>query len=343
MFQSFKMRSLFLFLPAVAILLTFQIISSGQPSSTATVNIRSTPTQPLPPLALSPEITPVAPTVSADHPPTSAKKQPQKVITQKHPPTAKPESSKNKANSRPYTAPAIEIRVKVSQGNNLAIAGSTSANIIDGNGQVLEPLPPSEAVQITAHNSIILFQEVQIPSSLRIEPTDGGAVFVGERWYRGKLLLIAQGNKLLAVNYVDLEQYLLSVVGSEMSAAAPMEALKAQAVAARSYALVHTFRPANQWFDVTSSERHQAYKGIATEYNTTHQAVGETAGEILSSQGGVVESLYGATQAIVDKAHKGVGMSQNGAYAYAAQGYDYRQILGVYYPGVAIARLESKQ
>ena len=55
-----------------------------------------------------------------------------------------------------------------------------------------------------------------------------------------------------------------------------------------------------------------------------------------------MESLYAATQAIVDRAHKGAGMSQTGAYAYAAQGYDYRQILGVYYPGVVIARLESK-
>jgi stage II sporulation protein D len=94
---------------------------------------------------------------------------------------------------------------------------------------------------------------------------------------------------------------------------------------------------------VTAGERHQAYKGIATEYNTTHQAVGETAGEILSYKGGVVESLYAATQEVVDKAHNGVGMSQNGAYAYANQGYDYRQILGVYYPGVAIALLEEKR
>ena len=113
MFQSFKMRNLVWFLPAVVIPLTFQIISSGQPSSTATVNIRSTPTQPLPPLALSPEITPVAPTVSADHPPTSAKKQPQKVIPQKHPPKAKTESTENKVNTRPYNAPAIEIRVAI--------------------------------------------------------------------------------------------------------------------------------------------------------------------------------------------------------------------------------------
>ncbi len=62
------------------------------------------------------------------------------------------------------------------------------------------------------------------------------------------------------------------------------------------------------------------------------------AGQILSYQGGVVESLYGATQAIVDRAHKGVGMSQTGAYTYATQGYDYRQILGIYYPGAEIAR-----
>jgi peptidoglycan hydrolase-like amidase len=53
-----------------------------------------------------------------------------------------------------------------------------------------------------------------------------------------------------------------------------------------------------------------------------------------------VESLYGATQAIVDKAHKGVGMSQTRAYA--NQGYDYRQILGTYYPGVEIARVEAR-
>lgn len=97
---------------------------------------------------------------------------------------------------------------------------------------------------------------MQSPTPLWIDPTKGGAVFVSNNWYRNKLLLIAQGNNLLAINYVGLEEYLLSVVGSEMSAAAPMEALKAQAVATRSYALVHTFRPANGWFDVTSGERH---------------------------------------------------------------------------------------
>ena len=311
------MRSLFWFLPAVVIPLACLQLSSRQLFSTATVN---TSRQPLPSLTLLPQITPVASTANAQKPLTSAKKPPQKVIAPKQPPKAKAQSSKSKVNTHPYIAPAIEIRVAVSQNiDKLAIAqartqgfaSSTTANIMDGNGQRLEQLPPSQAFQVSASGSSIAFQEVQIPSALWIEPSKGGAVFVGNSWYRGKLLLVAQGNKLLAINHVGLEEYLLSVVGSEMSAAAPTEALKAQAVAARSYALVHTFRPANGWFDVTASERHQAYKGIATEYNTTHQAVGETSGQILSYQGGVVESLYAATQAIVDRAHKGSGMSQN--------------------------------
>ncbi len=335
------MRKIVWFLPAIAIPVVCLLLFSEQPSSESEVPI---PQPFLPPVTLRSQIAPVTPTANAPHPPTSAKKPPQKVIAQKHLSKAKARRKKNKTTARPYTAPAIEIRVAVAQNvSSLAIASSTKANVTDGNRQSLELLSPGQSFQISASDSNILFQNWQVPSFLWIEPTEGGAVFVGNNWYRGKLLLIAQDNKLLAINYVDLEQYLLSVVGSEMSAAAPIEALKAQAVAARSYALVHTFRPANQWFDVTSGERHQAYKGIATEYDTTHQAVTETTGEVLSSQGGVVESLYAATQAIVDKAHKGAGMSQNGAYAYANQGYDYRQILGAYYPGVVIALLESKR
>lgn len=75
-------------------------------------------------------------------------------------------------------------------------------------------------------------------------------MYVGDRWYRGKLLVVAQGDKQASVNHVSLEQYLASVVGSFRSAAAPLEALKAQAIAARSYALVHTFRPASSLYDL---------------------------------------------------------------------------------------------
>ena len=275
------------------------------------IDIRPTPQLLLPPLTAPPQPTPALPEVKTSQVRTPTKKQAKKVIAQKYPPKTKAKSSKSKETTRPYIAPAIEIRVAVFQNiSSIAIASSTEANIVQVNGQSLEPLSPGQSFRAVASNSTILFQSWQTPSPVWIKPTDSGAVFIGDRWYRGKLLLIAQGNQLLAINYVDLEQYLLSVVGSEMSAAAPIEALKAQAVAARSYALVHTFRNANEKYDLGNDERHQAYKGIATEYNTTHQAISETAGQILSYQGGVVESLYAATQAIVDKAHKGSGISQ---------------------------------
>ena len=91
---------------------------------------------------------------------------------------------------------------------------------------------------------------------------------------------------------------------------APLEALKAQAIAARSYALVHRVRPASAWYNLGANERWQVYKGLHREYNTTHQAVNQTAGQILSYQGGIVESLYAASDEIVVKAHGGVGMRE---------------------------------
>jgi peptidoglycan hydrolase-like amidase len=98
-------------------------------------------------------------------------------------------------------------------------------------------------------------------------------------------------------------------------------------------------RPANAWFHLGNTQRWQVYKGIRSEYQSTHQAVNATAGQILSYKGGVVESLYAATDEIVAWAHGGRGMSQTGAYKLAEKGLVYQQILGNYYPGVGLARL----
>jgi SpoIID/LytB domain protein len=127
-----------------------------------------------------------------------------------------------------------------------------------------------------------------------------------------------------------------------MHPTANINALKAQAVAARSYALVHIIRPASRWYNLGDNQRWQVYKGISTEYNTTQQAVNETNNKILSRQGGVVESLYASTEEIVNRAHGGSGMSQTGAYKLAEAGYNYQQILGYYYPGVEVATLVRK-
>ncbi|GBF79849.1 SpoIID/LytB domain-containing protein [Aphanothece sacrum] len=239
-----------------------------------------------------------------------------------------------------YQPPPLEIRVAILRDEAVTTIGTSGQAIItDRNGKQLQVLSGNQGLSVQPNGTSLSLENASLPGVVWIQPTQGSLVYVGDRWYRGKILLVSQGNSLLAVNYVDLEHYLYSVVGSEMHANAPTEALKAQAIAARSYALVHMIRPASSWYDLGNTQRWQVYKGLKSEYNTGHHAVGETAGQILSHGGGVVESLYASTDDIVASAHGGRGMSQTGAYELAKQGYDYQQILDHYYPGVGLARL----
>ncbi|WP_107667475.1 SpoIID/LytB domain-containing protein [Cyanothece sp. BG0011] len=258
------------------------------------------------------------------------------------PPSPSPPSSPKALAPAPvdYQPPPLEIRVAILRdAPNTTIGVSGQGIVSDRHNQQLKTLSGSQGWNVTPNGGSLSLGGQSLPGVVWVQPTEGSLIYVGDRWYRGKILLVSQGNSLLVVNHVNFEQYLYSVVGSEMHANAPTEALKAQAIAARSYALVHMIRPASAWYDLGNTQRWQVYKGLNSEYNTGHHAVRSTKGQILSHQGGVVESLYAATDEIVARAHKGRGMSQIGAYELARKGYDYQQILDHYYPGVGLARL----
>jgi len=161
--------------------------------------------------------------------------------------------------------------------------------------------------------------------------------------YAGRLFVVAEAGRLTLVNHLPLETYVASVVGSEMPSSWSMEALRAQAVAARSYALAHMARPANRHWHLGDNTRWQAYQGLQTSTERTRQAVASTAGMILSYQGAIVESLYAATREISLEAHGqlGASMSQHGAQELAEQGRRYNEILGHYYQGASLARLRT--
>ncbi len=268
---------------------------------------------------------------------------PSKAVT-KHPTVKQNQTQTLPVSYNQSAATQLEIRVAVLRdGASTTIASSTSAFILDRDGKVLQTIAAGEGLSVIPNAGGLSIGNHNLPPVVFVKPSNNGLVYLGDRWYRGKMLLVSQGSSLLAVNYVDLESYLYSVVGSEMHANAPMQALKAQAIAARSYALVHMIRPANPWFHLGNTQRWQVYKGLASEYNTSQQAVNATAGQILSYKGGVVESLYAATDEIVSRAHGGRGMSQTGAYELARNGYDHQQILSYYYPGVGLAQLVLQQ
>lgn len=171
----------------------------------------------------------------------------------------------------------------------------------------------------------------------------GGTLSVNGTPYAGRLRLIREGSGLLVVNHLPLETYVASVVGAEMPSSWEMEALRAQAVAARSYALAHMARPASRHWHLGDTTRWQAYRGAASSNSRTRQAVASTAGLILSYQGGIVESLYAANRQITLEAHGhlGASMSQHGAQDLALQGLRYNEILGRYYQGASLARLKA--
>ena len=171
----------------------------------------------------------------------------------------------------------------------------------------------------------------------------GGSVLVNGRAYEGTIHLLNRGNGWLAINQINLERYVASVVGAEMPSHWNGEALKAQAVAARSYGLVHMLRPANSDWNLGDTTRWQAYAGRTSSNKSTIQATEATRGLVLSFKGGLVESLYAATQEISDEAHGhlGASMSQHGAQALAQQGLRFNEILGRYYAGASLARIKS--
>ena len=113
-----------------------------------------------------------------------------------------------------------------------------------------------------------------------------GLVMCNKSWYRGNLLITTNKDKenITIVNNVDLEDYLFSVVPSEIPSSWQMEALKAQSVAARSYALGYLGRRKNKGYDLESTVEDQVYRGVSSEKESTSQAVKETKGSILTEK-----------------------------------------------------------
>jgi stage II sporulation protein D len=111
--------------------------------------------------------------------------------------------------------------------------------------------------------------------------------------YRGKIVVSRDGKKLQVVDTVGLESYLKGVVPSEMPSNWSPEALKAQAVAARSYALANLTKGRD--FDLYGDTRDQVYGGIAAESTNASAAVDATRGQVVLYNGKVADTLFSST------------------------------------------------
>ncbi len=274
-------------------------------------------------------------------------------------------------NSSPSYAIKIGVIVGASQ---IGIGSSNATSIIDANtnktvckvdamkGYEIIPYKNTMAIRLNGK-----FYQIY-SDNIVLKPAKGGFVNAKRKWYRGFLRVQNKGNKLTVINDVGLEDYIKGVVPSEMPSSWEMEALKAQAIAARSYALANLGKRANLGFDLKDTPEDQAYGGASAETVRTNTAVEQTSKLVLTYNYKVVSAYYSASaggQTIsakdvwgaevpyiradipsydgnVKKNGHGVGMSQHGANNLAKDGYNAYQILQYYYKNVKFAKVNDK-
>ena len=135
--------------------------------------------------------------------------------------------------------------------------------------------------------------------------------YQGEQYYGAFLLRRWEGDRLTVINAVGLEDYVKGVIPYEMSSSWPVEALKAQAVCARSYAAYHLGEYEEDFgFDLTDDTESQVYRGIYGADAVTDAAVDATAGQFVRYRGALCEVYYFASDG---------GMTEDGAYIFGSE------------------------
>lgn len=129
----------------------------------------------------------------------------------------------------------------------------------------------------------------------RWSPRGAGPWRVGPRRVRGRIAVRARSGRIQVLNRVDLESYVASTVGGEMSASWPEAALRAQAVATRTYVLHEAARRAGRDWDVSATATSQVYRGIGTETDETRSATRATRGQILTHRGEPILAVFHST------------------------------------------------
>ncbi|MDR3706952.1 MAG: SpoIID/LytB domain-containing protein [Capsulimonadaceae bacterium] len=189
------------------------------------------------------------------------------------------------------------------EAGNLVASGTSSSSLCvtlspasgaGGEPGRLQVVDPAYAGQNSTDDADVL------PVMVRIAPADpAGSIQIGAATgtkrlaYRGVLeVSVNSGGALRIVNVIGIEDYLAGVLKPEIGGDAPVEALKAQAVAARTYAVRNLGRLWADGADIDDSNRCQNYMGRSAETPAVLQAVDQTRGEVLIYNGAVIDALY---------------------------------------------------
>ncbi len=188
------------------------------------------------------------------------------------------------------------IRVLISKNKNLRIRSDRSIPLtIDGkffSSKKIKGL----TLKNEKNRKILYFDknkqkkyDLKSNQQFQVSSSDGRGIWVGQKRFAGKLNLFVLDSEILVVNVLGIEKYLNSVVGSEMPTKWPIEALKAQAIASRTYALK---QKGNSLFDIDSTQKNQVYNGLESRTYKTIRAVKSTRSLVLTYKNKLINALF---------------------------------------------------
>ncbi len=176
---------------------------------------------------------------------------------------------------------------------------SAQANILTflapnlGNTALSVIAPLNNTIVVHGQNSEIILVYIQSSGRLQFIPQSAPAIYVDSGQYRGSIEISRlAASDMTVVNVVDFEQYLYGVVPCEMTASSHAEALKAQAVAARTFAVNNLNKFSFLGFNVCSRTISQVYRGYSVENPATNKAVDDTRGKIATYNGMPISTVY---------------------------------------------------
>lgn len=178
------------------------------------------------------------------------------------------------------------VRVALLKGVESVRIGGNGVLAVDENGKAIEGVFPL----LVKRNGDGLSVN---GSNLRtVRASAAASLQINGKGYRGVIEITAADKGLLVVDELPLEDYLVGLINCEISSQWPIEVVKAQAVIARTYALYQMEARKNAQFHLESSVMDQVYDGCDIEDSRAARGVGETAGEVLTIDGKVIQAFY---------------------------------------------------
>lgn len=272
-----------------------------------------------------------------------------------------------------FIQPAQAIKIGLlTNVETVRLGTSTYAPVINSRtNRTIYTLDPMRNYEFKAYNNYILIKVGGKyynldTDEIAVRPMDNGFVSAKNKWYRGIFIVKNLNGNLVLINKLDIESYLRGVVPSEMPSSWEYEAHKAQAIAARSYALANLGKRGKYGYDLKDTPEDQAYNGASAETKQTNQAVADSYGIVLIYDLKIIPAFYSASAGgqtkeagkvwerdlpyvrsvpsfdeNVKKNGHGVGMSQHGANNLAKQGYNAYQILNYFFQNISFARIKQ--